>query len=337
MNIKKTAMIMAILLSIGIGTPSLFAEGIVLLSPSVESADEDASIPSSAELGGGLATALKEKDLRGAFSFAKDDSFGGRPLSSIDVFGYSERTGATYALYGRARFTADFVEMEISLFDKESGGKRKSFYAKGERADLDDVIGEIAGKTVAFLYGIMGVAEDASKVTTRLFVPIRIEGWIPSTWGDALVGTARLESGFLFETALPSLSTLDFATYFRIGASFSYGVGMNTPGHPAAFEHDFRIGLPLEYYFSFEGGNRIGLTIEPLMDIGLYAVAIPYDDPLLLVSTAPGVSASLWYDFAFSKDGSSIGAFATATVLATEPFYLELQFGLRILLAAGEY
>ena len=218
-----------------------------------------------------LVRAVEEQDTLDALNMIMIGT--NSPVASLlDAASTAVRNSRDYLLYGAVVSNPDWIEVRLSLYERESDSIRTVFYDKAASERFEEVPEELALRIVKFVYGAYGI-EDR-----RLYTPdpayleaygeLGYWGLFPGEWNDVMTGF--FHGGFGVSVGLPSpgLVRENFELYPCFGFLFDYAMGANRPDYESATYHSFQFAVPLEASCRFNNGHARKLRLRSGLSAG---------------------------------------------------------------------
>jgi hypothetical protein len=223
--------------------------------------------------------------------------------STLDALQICELYKIDYLVFGFYTKSYKTIDAEIRIFDKERKEVRKTFYAKAESGEWEQIRNDLAQRFVAYMYSIVGI--DVKKSIPKVFrgfggleLNASAGYWTPiGDWFNVYTGVVRAEIGLLVHPEEELFWIGDFLFMYRFGLSVQYSLGLSNPDIELSSLHSAKAGIPFEICKLFMERHAVHLGISAFYQHDfVYQVRI-YGADTWLNSGTLGVGARLGYEY----------------------------------------
>ncbi|WP_455382521.1 hypothetical protein [Salinispira pacifica] len=293
----------------------------------------DPGITLSAEeisFGSALLSRVRERDADGIFALHEvpDREVPEGVCSALDARRLASLFGYELVLYGSVEVGTDFVEADLSLYERETDRVRKRLFSKVARGEITDAQEDLARRLIEYASRTFGrdprtrvVAEDFGGILTVA----GLGTWIAlGEWKDTVSGVVEGFTGLRVVPVKPLRRGADWLSYLRFGCDIRYRFGTDAPAVVPARIHGFALVLPAELCLEPDRHSVICFGLGPELLL-LYAFQQPpYAEASSGVAGALGFSGYVGYEYRLGGNRRfSVGTRATFGGDLFEPLLLQ--------------
>jgi hypothetical protein len=223
--------------------------------------------------------------------------------SSLDALEICELYKIDYLVFGFFTKSYKTIEAEIRIFDKDRKEVRKTFYAKAEPGEAEQVRNDLAQRFVDYMYSIVGI--EVKKTIPKVFrgfggleLNASLGYWTPvGDWFNVYTGVVKADLGLLVHPEEELFWIGDFLFMYRFGLFLEYSLGLSNPDIELSSLHSAKASIPLECCMLFLERHAVYLGISVFYQHDfIYQVRI-YGADTWLDSGTLGVGARVGYEY----------------------------------------
>lgn|GEM_PF-3334195 len=229
------------------------------------------------------------------------EALSGGVVTILDAAYFCQYYAAELLIYGRLRYTEEYADIVLKLYDPSRQELIETFYGKDDAAELDRLIKDSAMKVYVYLSETLGLAPlwIEREVERALWDFQGRLGWWTTAgeWRQALAGIMSMEVGAYFTPIHPLWERRTWRLGGRYGFFFEYQLGMNTHGNEPATFHGLGFFFPAEAIFDYREEHRFALSIFPLLQVDVLRQDRKYSTKWRGASVTGGIGSTLSYRF----------------------------------------
>ncbi len=253
---------------------------------------------------------IRKSDERGLVELARLKS-SEIPKSVLDAASVSGKAGCGYLLYGFLKISEVSLDLEIKLYDRESGKIARTFYSKTGVEDYGELVTTMSERIINYFYGVYGVERREREENTEHGVISVSSGagyWIAAgPWADALAGIGAVYAGCTITPVRPLFTYDIYGFSLSYGMVFEYLPGMSREEYEPAFLHTVEAGFSAELEAVWYERNKVFLNVSVKTDISILVQERKYAGTNAERSVSPVVSFGAGYEYLLENSGYGIG------------------------------
>jgi hypothetical protein len=267
---------------------------------------EDEGIP---DFSSRLIGAVKIKDLLNTLHITALTSE--EPVHSLlDAGITASKERIDYLLYGTLNREENWIEVRISLYERETDRIRTVFYGKSDSSRHNDLIEELAGKICRYFYRAYDIEPSLIQREWQGFWTARFfTGYwgLLSPWDHRLTGLFSLAFKGTLTPPDIVLYMGDFTLFTGFGLYAGYSLGLNKPDNEHFTYHSFQLAFPLDFSTQWRDRHCFSLSLAGGSQIdGLFQSRL-YGDLYSALSQTFIVKVDLSYEFLIPESNWFLG------------------------------
>jgi len=244
---------------------------------------------------------LDQQDTLKAKLHRNPEGLAGGVSTILDAAYFCQYYAAEFLIYGRIRYTEEYADIVLKLYDPGRQELIGTFYGKDAATELERLLEDSAKKVYVYLSETLGLAPLWIKreVERSLWDFQGRLGWWTTAgkWRQSLAGIASMEAGAYFTPIYPLWERRSWQLGGRFGFSFEYQLGMNTHGDESFTFHGLGFFFPVEAVFDYREEHRFAASVFPLLQVDILNQDRKYSATWTGVSVSGGLGSTLSYRF----------------------------------------